>query len=82
MVILDSEGDFVQTAGPGEEGAEGSPEWSPSGSQLIFVKQVSANAGEIWYAAATGGGSSEVRVAIAPGSMDWNVTPPSGLPAQ
>ena len=81
MVVLNSDGGFNQTAGPGSTGAEGSPDWSPD-SLLIFVKQVSSDEGEFWYAGATGGDSSNVRVSVEPGSLDWNVTPPSGLPVQ
>lgn len=80
IVILDSDGGYIQDAGPGGAGAEGSPEWSPSGSQLIFVKQTGGGTGEVWYAEAGGGGSSEIAVDIAPGSLDWNVTAPTGLP--
>jgi hypothetical protein len=80
MAILDSNGGFLQNAGPGGRGAEVNAEWSPSGSQLIFVKQTGRRSGTVWYASTSGGGSTEIPVALAPGSLDWNVSPPTGLP--
>lgn len=82
MVFLESDGTFREPVATGGQGAETAAEWSPSGERLVFLKATKGGALEVWYAAAEGGGASGIRVAPARGSADWNVTPPTGLPAQ
>ena len=82
LVLLDPDGTFVQEAGPGGPGDEGTPEWSQSASQLIFLKATGADVAEVWYAASGGGGPSGIKAAVAAGSIDWNVSAPRGIPAQ
>ena len=77
LAILDSNGGFVQEVGTGGGGAEGLPDWGPSG--VVYLRQTGRQQAQLIYAQTDDIGPLGPQVGSRP-VFDWSATPPSGIP--
>jgi hypothetical protein len=89
LVLLDGSGTFIRDITTAEttngEWGDGSPEWGPPGSGIMFERHMHL-IDQLWYLP-EGGRAYPLTSTSAPSEMpigamfDWLATPPDGLPS-